>query len=224
MRKNKDLTVFISNRSSTCDDCQSELGRSAWITLEEGIGALCLSCSDLDHLEFLHSGDAALTRRSKKYSSLWAVVLKWSKARKRYERKGLLVEKSALEQAEQECLDDSEARALRRARAAEKRAELDEKYVQSFAQKVRQLFPNSPKDKEQIIAEHACLKYSGRIGRTGSAKALDDKAIELAVIAHIRHTETNYDQLLVQGNERGNARGQVKQEVIKILEDWKKQS
>jgi hypothetical protein len=50
-------------------------------------------------------------------------VLKWSRARKQYERQGLLVEEQAIEQAEQECLADSEARAIRREREAARRAE-----------------------------------------------------------------------------------------------------
>ena len=58
-------------------------------------GALCLPCADLDHLVFLPSGDAALTRRAGKHSTLAAVVLKWSRARKRYERQGFLVEETA---------------------------------------------------------------------------------------------------------------------------------
>ena len=41
-------------------------------------GALCLTCADLDHLAFLPPGDAALTRRARKYSTLAAVVLKWA--------------------------------------------------------------------------------------------------------------------------------------------------
>lgn len=49
----------------------------------ENKGALCLSCADLDHLVFLPTGSAALTRRSAKYSILSAVVLKWSRARSR---------------------------------------------------------------------------------------------------------------------------------------------
>jgi hypothetical protein len=106
-----DLKVFITNRDSTCDECGEKLGHHAWITLVEGKGALCLSCADLDHLIFLPSGDAALTRRSGKYSTLSAVVLKWSRARKRYERQGLLVEESALQRAEQECLNDEDVRA-----------------------------------------------------------------------------------------------------------------
>ncbi|MBF0227600.1 MAG: hypothetical protein HQK76_19305 [Desulfobacterales bacterium] len=122
---------------------------------------ICLSCSDLDHLEFLPSGNNALTIRSKKHSTLYAVVLKWSKSRKRYERQGLLVEKQAIEKAESECLKDSEVREIRRIRDAEKRKELDQEYIKSFKQKIREMFPNCPKDREKVIAEHACLKYSG---------------------------------------------------------------
>jgi hypothetical protein len=80
------IKVFISHRESKCDECGDELGRQAWITLEENKGALCLSCSDLDELVFLPTGDAALTRRAKKHSTLSAVVLKFSRARGRYER------------------------------------------------------------------------------------------------------------------------------------------
>jgi len=44
-----------------------------------------------------HRETRRLTRRSGKYSTLSAVVLKWSRARKHYERQGLLVEESALQ-------------------------------------------------------------------------------------------------------------------------------
>ena len=109
-----DLKVFITTSEAACGECGEELGRSAWITLVEDKGALCLSCPDLDHLVFLPSGEAALTRRARVHSTLSAVVLKWSRARNRYERQGLLVEDQALERAEQECLLDSEARARHR--------------------------------------------------------------------------------------------------------------
>lgn len=95
------------------DDCGEELGTQAWITLEENKGALCLACADLDELVFLPTGDAALTRRARKHSVLSAVVLKFSKARGRYERQGLLVEENALVQAEAECLADADARERR---------------------------------------------------------------------------------------------------------------
>src|SRR6266478_8890495 len=123
--KDDDIKVFISNRDSTCDECREDLGRKAWITLVRDMGALCLSCADLDHLVFLASGDAALTRRARKYSRLSAVVLKFSRARRRYERQGLMVEESALDLAEEECLADFEVRALRKEREAARRVGLD---------------------------------------------------------------------------------------------------
>lgn len=215
-----DLKVFITNQDSTCDECGERLGHHAWITLADN-KAFCLSCADLDHLLFLPSGDAALTRRADKYSTLSAVVLKWSRARKRYERQGLLVEESALQRAEQECLKDADVRARRNEREAERRAELDQEYVLRFAERVRQLFPNCPVGREQVIAEHACQKYSGRVGRSALAKNLDEKSILLAVNAHIRHAKTNYDKLLAQGMDRSSARNDVKDEIDKDLARWR---
>ena len=205
-----DLKVFITSGESECSECGEKLGRHAWIALAGEKGALCLPCADLDHLVFLPSGDAALTRRAAKYSILSAVVLEWSRARKRYERQGILVEEAALQRAEQECLDDADLRARRQAREAVRRAELDQDYIQQFAARVRELYPACPAGREKVIAEHACQKYSGRVGRSAGAKALDEKAIRLAVIAHIRHAETHYDDLLSQGWERSLARDEVK--------------
>jgi hypothetical protein len=215
-----DLNVFITTSEATCSECGEELGRSAWITLVENKGALCLACADLDHLLFLPSGDAALTRRARKHSTLAAVVLRWSRARKRYERQGLLVEATALEKAETECLEDSEARARRRERQAERRVELDQQFVERFAARVRQLFPRCPEGREMTIAEHACQKYSGRVGRSAAAKSLDEAAVRLAVIAHIRHAETNYDSLLGKGYERHVARAEVREVVERVLGGW----
>jgi hypothetical protein len=216
-----EIKVFISHRDSKCDECGEELGRQAWITLEENKGALCLACADLDELVFLPTGAAALTRRSKKYSTLSAVVLKFSRARRRYERQGLLVEENALAQAEAECLADSEVRERRNDRARERRAELDQEYVKEFAKHIRQLFPNCPEGREQTIAEHACLKYSDRVGRSAAAKSFAEEMITLAVAAHVRHRETNYDLLLAKGWTRGDARANVKEEVESVKEQWR---
>lgn len=215
-----ELKVFISNRESICDECKENLGSKAWITLAGEKGALCLACADLVHLVFLPSGDAALTRRAKKHSTLSAVVLQWSRARKRYERQGLLVEEAALDKAEEECLADSEVRERRREREALRRAGVDQQYIEQFARRVKELFPACPARREVAIAEHACLKYSGRVGRSASAKSLDDKAIRLAVIAHIRHKETDYDRLLANGFDRREARNLVEQTITQVLESW----
>lgn len=220
MAVSNDLKVFVTHSEATCDECGEELGRKAWITLNREKGALCLSCADLDHLVFLPAGDATLTRRSRKHSSLVAVVLRWSRARKRYERQGLLVEEAAVAQAERECLEDAEARARQRGRAAARRAELDEAYVERFAVRVRELFPSCPAGREVEIAEHACLKYSGRVGRSAAAKRLEEDAVRIAVIAHVRHAETNYDELLGGGIERHEARAMVADTVDRVLAQW----
>ena len=215
------IKVFISHRDSKCDECGEELGTQAWITLEENKGALCLACADLDELVFLPTGDAALTRRSKKYSTLSAVVLKFSKARGRYERQGLLVEENGLAQAEADCLADNEVRQRRNERARGRRAELDEEFVREFGKRIRAIFPKSPEGREQIIAEHACLKYSGRVGRSAGAKSYEEEMVKLAVVAHVRHRETNYDSLLAKGWSRSEARSQVRDRVEAVLKDWR---
>ncbi|MBU2056068.1 MAG: DUF2293 domain-containing protein [Proteobacteria bacterium] len=212
--------MFISNRESSCDECGEGLGSKAWITLAGDKGALCLSCADLDHLLFLPSGNVALTRRARKHSALSAVVLKWSRARKRYERQGLLVEAQALEKAEEECLADDDVRERRREREATRREGLDRRYVDQFAARVREHFPGCPAGREREIAEHACLKYSGRVGRSASAKALDEEAVRLSVIAHLRHRETKYDELLAKGYDRWEARTAVEKAVHQVLQKW----
>ena len=216
-----EIKVFISHRESKCDECGEQLGRQSWITLEENKGALCLACADLDELVFLPSGDAALTRRSKKYSTLSAVVLEFSRAGRRYERQGLLVQEDALARAEAECLADNDLRERRNERAKERRAEFDLEYIRKFAQRIRTMFPNCPQGREQEIAEHACLKYSGRVGRTAAAKSFDDDPVRLAVSAHIRHRETNYDSQLAKGWGRRRARAEVDDRVQAVLEKWR---
>jgi hypothetical protein len=220
MNESTEIKVFISHRDSKCDECGEQLGRSAWITLQENKGAVCLACSDLDHLVFLPTGDAALTRRARKHSTLSAVVLKFSRARRRYERQGLLVEEEGLQKAEAECLADADARERRRQREEERRAEMDQQYIRAFATRVRELFPHCPQQRELEIAEHACRKYSGRVGRSAAARNFDEAAVRLSVVAHIRHRETNYDQLLAQGYDRHDARALARSRIDETLSRW----
>jgi hypothetical protein len=70
------------------------------------------------------------------------------------------------------------------------------------------------------LGMHACRKYSGRVGRSASAKALDEDAVRLAVIAHIRHRHTRYDGLPARGYDRADARAEVRDAVAKVLEKW----
>ena len=217
--KSQDIVVFWIVRDSACSECGEALGKGRFLRMEAE-RPLCLGCADLAHLVFLERGDAALTRRATRYSTLHAVVVQFSRARQRYERQGVLVEEQALAKAEAECLSDADARAAARERSAARRQELDAAYVEAFARRVGELYPGCPRDAQQAIAEHACQKYSGRVGRSAAAKELEAGAVELAVRAHVRHTHTPYDQLLAQGIDRGDARREVAAEAEAVLERW----
>jgi len=70
------------NSSWTCCRC----GGSGDLLMMENAGPACLSCAGL---EFLPAGDALLTRRAKAKSARYAVVVRFSRSRRRYERQGI---------------------------------------------------------------------------------------------------------------------------------------
>lgn len=82
----------------TCHRC----GGTGGLLIMETPGPACLRCAGLGDLEFLSAGDALLTRRAKAKSPRHAVVVRFSKTRGRYERRGLLVEPQALAEAQRE--------------------------------------------------------------------------------------------------------------------------
>ena len=217
--KSNDIVVFEILRDSACAECGEELLRGQWLRLEKE-RPLCLGCADLAHLVFLPSGDAALTRRAGRYSTLKAVVVRFSRARNRYERQGVLVEEEALAKGEAECLADAEARGRARERRAEREAMVDARYRTEFAQHIRARYPRCADSEAVAIAEHACRKYSGRVGRTADAKRFDPEIIAVAVRAHIRHTRTEYDRLLGTGWERHEARERVRPQIERVLDSW----
>ena len=212
-----DLAVISPLNSVMCTSCGGDCGD---LLVMESPGPLCLTCADMDHLVFLPSGDAALTRRAKKASGLSAVVVRFSRSRKRYERQGILVEEAALEGAEQECLADEEARARRRERDARRRAEQDRSFEAELTGTIRQLYPGCPASRAAAIARHASARGSGRIGRSAAARRLDPAAVALAVAASARHEDTRYDELLMAGTTRAEARDLVRNEVTRVLESW----
>jgi hypothetical protein len=185
-------------------------------------GPLCMICAELDHLVYLPAGNAALTRRAKQASGLPAVVVRFSRARKRYERQGILVDEDALASAEQQCLDDEDARARRRERDAARRADADRELVERFAAEIARLFPRCPADRADAIARHAAQRGSGRVGRSAAGRAVDAHAVELAVVASIRHRDTAYDELLMSGIDRADARERVRAELDTVLDRWRR--
>ncbi len=164
--KAREIVVFLVRRDSRCGECGRELLSGNFLRMEDD-KPLCLDCADLGHLEYLPSGDAAITRRATKHSPLRAVVVQWSRTRKRYERQGILVSPEAIERAEQESLADADCRARQRERAAVKRDAEDQDYIAAVVARLKALFPGCSSQEAGQIAHHACRKYSGRVGRPG---------------------------------------------------------
>jgi hypothetical protein len=214
--------VFLNLRDAQCAECGAEIAQGSML-LMEAEQPLCLPCARLDGLEFVPSGDAALTRRATKYSKRSAIVVRFNRPRKRYERQGILVEIAALEKAEQECVQDAGERAAARARAAVQRCEQDRKLVAQMIQLIAELFPGCPAGEVAAIAEHTAVRGSSRVGRSEAGRNLDEKALILAVGAAVRHNHTPYDELLASGVDRAEARLQIAGKVEEILARWRKE-
>ena len=220
LNKPPELVVFQKvSEEGNCSECDIELPKGELLLMEKG-KPLCLACADLDQLQFLPAGDAALSRRARKYSSLAAVVVRFSRARKRYERQGLLVTEEALARAEEECAADAPERAAARARATVVRQEEDRDFIAALTGAILQHYPGCPADEARRIAEHTGCRSSGRVGRSAAGRALDATAVDLAVIAHIRHSHTNYDELLMGGTARLDSRALVREKIDRVLEKW----
>jgi hypothetical protein len=90
------VVVQPLNHEWKCHCC----GGTGSLLMMEDPGPACLGCVGLADLEFLPAGDALLSRRAKAKSTRWAVVVRFSRSRRRYERQGLLVEPLALADAQ----------------------------------------------------------------------------------------------------------------------------
>ncbi|MFC9957072.1 DUF2293 domain-containing protein [Streptomyces nigra] len=201
-----------------CAECRT--GPLRMLVLEDGTPR-CLVCADLGHLVFLPRGDTALTRRSREESGLSAVVVRFNRRKGRYERQGVLVEEAGLARAERRCLADAEARRRRRARDARRREREDARLAEAFAAEIRRLFPGCPPERARDIAGHASVRGSGRVGRSAAGRALSEGAVTSAVAASVRHLDTPYDELLMSGVPRHEARRRIGAAVEGVLRVWR---
>jgi hypothetical protein len=216
-RKAPDLVAVMPLSEWACASC----GDTGPFLIMDNDEPLCLTCTDLDHLVFLPAGNAALSRRAKKESGLSAIVVEFSRRRRRYERQGVLVEEAALARAEEQCLADEDLRQRRRERDEVRRAAADVEYQAVMAREITRLFPGCPANRAEVIARHAGERSSGRVGRTAAAKALDETAITRAVIASVRHEDTDYDALLMSGVPRMEARDHIRPRIDEVLAGWR---
>jgi hypothetical protein len=216
--------IYLTKKETlSCQRCKRpvRLGEK-FVAESENHKGTCFTCSPYTESAFLEPGDAAMTRRSKKHSNHCGVLYAWNKRRKRFERKGQYVEAEAIELARQECEMDADKRAKSNEKAAVKRAADDIIYIKDFSKAIKLRYPNCPKNREVEIAEHACEKYSGRVGRTANAKQFDEEMIDRAVEAHIRHAETNYDNQFNKGKTKRAIRSDVKQDITLVLRKWRR--
>ena len=217
LNKPPDLVVFMTvSESAVCQECDETIERGEFLFREKET-SLCLRCADLD---FLPSGDVAMSRRARKHSPLSAVVVQFNRRAKRYERRGVLVTSQAIEQAEKECLSDADRRAAQRERGVAQRQREDAKLVAEMVETICEQYPGCPPREARQIASHTARRGSGRVGRSAAGRKLHDDAIRLAVVAHIRHEHTRYDELLMTGVARDVARRSIAADIDDVIETW----
>jgi hypothetical protein len=87
-----ELVAVEPHGAWTCHRCA---GTGAWLVMEAA-GPACLACLGFGDLVWFPAGDAAATRLARRASPRNLVVVRWSRAHKRYQRIGVLVEPTAL--------------------------------------------------------------------------------------------------------------------------------
>jgi hypothetical protein len=87
-----------------------------------------------------------------------------------------------------------------------------------LAARLGEMYPGMPEEERMPLVQHAFEVGSQRVGRT--TKKDEDARLDLAVIAHIRHQHTKYDELLFEGYDRESAREMIHDEIDDIVKRW----
>lgn len=94
----------------------------------------------------------------------------------------------------------------------------DEGMAKGFQKEIMNIFPQIPADALRNVAKIALQKGKGKVGRVGKLDV--QRKAGLAVWAHIRHCETDYDALLKRGTPREEARKQVEAKIKEVCKAW----
>ena len=78
---------------------------------------------------------------------------------------------------------------------------------------LRRLAPKIPPHEFGAVIDHA-------LDSAGLHVAAPDNAAWLSLVAYVRHTFTDYDELLAQGYDRDSARFFVAEELAGLLVEW----
>ena len=133
-----------------------------------------------------------------------------------------MAEPAAITEARRLCDADAGERERARGAAAGRREIEQREYLAAFRASVLRLFPGCPRAEAAEIAAHACEKHSGRVGRTAAARELDDEMVRLAVIAHVRHLHTTYDQTIDRTRDKRGSRAAIRPDLQAVLAAWQR--
>ncbi|KAI9752746.1 MAG: hypothetical protein M4579_005502 [Chaenotheca gracillima] len=178
---------------------------------------------------FLEKGDPYLTLNCRKVAFEAEKVVYVVHQPGKSVRKGLHVPNDILEQVKAKAANTAEERqhsgVLR-----------DQRTIAVARVAIYEALPAIPTENAEQVLSHGFLKGSGRVGR--STTMSQEKKIMLATIAHIRHTETSYEELLRQHRRQARLNGapingmlpqsdkvhirrQVQRRVNEVLKKWR---
>lgn len=168
----------------------------------------------VDGLVFVPSGNAARTRLAKATPGAIEAV----EYTKRWGWKciGCFVPAPAAAEIEQHLVETTDQRAQQREQGRKYRAKHEVAYQEKFAATLKRMFPCMPARDVEAVTRHTTEVGAGTVGRT-RLRTIEDKVM-LATIAHIRHTYTNYDELVPWGEH--DARAAVREKIDRILARW----
>jgi hypothetical protein len=78
---------------------------------------------------------------------------------------------------------------------------------------LRRLAPQMPRHEFGAVVDHA-------LDSRGLRSATPETAAWLSLVAYVRHSLTEYDDLLAQGYDQDSARHFVADEITAVLNDW----
>ena len=177
--------------------------------------------------EYLTAGDAALTRAVKVAAGDRRVYVAMRRTGRRYPPRavGIWAPGSVIA-AERDRLAAlrTEGHLTRLTARRGRRQRWD---IREFSGAVRRRFPGCPPDEARQIAGNACEVGSGRVGRSKVA----DYPVRAAVVAHVSHEHTDYDDLLDdlaagafdpdgRSRARAEARDGVRDRIDAVLWRW----
>lgn len=167
-------------------------------------------------LLFVASGDVALTRKLSKVASFVVMMTFGAYSR----RIGVMATREQLDEAKRALAETEAQRAAARERSRARRNKKERARRDEFAAEIRRQFPRIPDRDLRAIIDRALEVGSGRVGRSTQIDL--PSAARAAVVAHVRHNYTDYDQRLKDREFEyiEDARAAVRGKIDAVLKRW----